>query len=83
MSKTSIKVIRRKDAEEMAKAKTQSAFEAKQTASVNEEKGERFLHREIGGTVSNWISERRENNRLERITAIDKFFVNESLLSDI
>ncbi len=83
MSKTSIKVIKRKDAEVMANAKTQSAFEAKQTAPVNEEKIERHLRREIVGTVSNWISERRENNRLEKIAAIRKMFGNEPLLSEI
>ena len=83
MNRTSIKVIKRKDAEVIANAKTQSVCWAQQTAPVNEEKIERRSRREIVGTVSTWISERRENNRIEQIAAIRKIFGNEHLLSQI
>ncbi len=83
MNKTSIKVIKRKDAEIMANAKTQRASEAKQTAPVSEERIELHSRREIVGTISSWISERRENNRLEKIAAIRQMFGSEPLLSKI
>ena len=34
-----------------------------------------------GGHVSNWIAERRENNRAEEISAIRRMFGSESFLS--
>lgn len=78
-----IKVIKRKDAEAVANAKTQSAFEAKHFAPVSEEKIERRSSREIVATISNWISERRKNNRIEELIAIRRFYGNEPLLSEI
>ncbi len=57
MNKTSIKVIKRKDVKVMANVGTRSGREPKQTAPVSEEKIERRSRREIGGTISNWISE--------------------------
>ncbi len=66
MNKTSIKVIKRKDAEAKANAKTQNVGEPEQTTHANEEKIERRSHRKIVGTVLTWISERRENNRIGR-----------------
>ncbi len=83
MNKTSIKVIKRKDAEIMTNAKTYSACELKRAAPVSEEKIERRSRREIVDTISNWISERRENNRNEEITAIRQMFGNKPLLSEI
>ncbi len=81
MNKTSIKVIKRKDAELMANVKTQSTCEIEPTAAFSEEKIERRLRRKMAETVSNWISERRENNRAEEISAIRRMFGSESFLS--
>jgi len=81
MSKTSIKIIKRKDAEAMANDKTQDLSEPKLAVTMCEEKIERRLHRKMADTVSNWIAERRENNRAEEISTIRKMFGNESLLS--
>ena len=82
MNKTSIKVIKRKDSEVMANAEAQNACEQKQVAAlVSDEKIERHSRREIVNTVSTWISERRENNRVEEIAAIRKIFGGEPMLS--
>jgi hypothetical protein len=83
VNKTSIKVIKRKDAQAMANVEPQSACEPKQTAPASEEKIERHSRREIVNTVSSWISERRENNRHEEIAAIRKIFGNEPLLGEV
>jgi hypothetical protein len=74
MEKTAIKVIKRN------KAEAQNACEPQ--VAVSEEKIERRTRREMVETVANWISERREKNRLEEIAAIRKIFGNESLLSE-
>jgi hypothetical protein len=76
VSKTLIKVIKRKDRAVAANAEAQSASESNQIAAINDEKNERHSRREIAGTVSAWISERRENNRREEI-AERKNFGNE------
>jgi len=81
VNKTSIKVIKRKDVSVAAHAKTQSTCEPEQAAEFSEEKIERRLHRKMADTVSNWISERRENNRVEEISAIRLMFGSESFLS--
>jgi len=81
MTKISIKVIKRKDAEATANANRRSAFEVGQTAPLNKEKVERLLRRELVGTVSNWISERKENSRLEKLAAFRKMFGGELLSS--
>jgi len=81
VNKTSIKIIKRKDAEATVTVKTQNSDETKTTAIFSEEKVERRLHRKMANTVSNWISERRENNRIKEISAIRKLFGDESLLS--
>ena len=83
MNKTSIKVIKRKDAEATANARIQKAREPKRTATPDEEKIKRRSHREIVGTVSNWISERRENNRIEKDAANSEIFGDEFLLKEI
>ena len=82
MNKTLIKIIKRKDAEMMANAKTQGACQPNQAAPVSEEKTEWCSRRQIVGTISNWISERRENNRTEQIAAIRKMFGNGSPLGE-
>jgi len=82
VNKTSIKVIKRKDAQAMANVEPQSACEPN-NAPVSEEKIERHSRREIVNTVSSWISERRENNRHEEIAAIRKIFGNEPLLGEV
>ena len=73
MIKTSIKIIKRKDAEVSAAAKSQITRELKQTASSSKEKNERTSQREIVGKILNWISERRENNRIEENAATGEF----------
>ncbi len=81
MNKTAIKVIKRKDTEAAANGETQNLREPKLTAAFSEEKIERRLHRKMADTVSNWIAERRENNRTKEVSAIRKLFGDESLLS--
>ncbi len=83
MNKTSIKIIKRKDAGATAEIKTQNTHETRSAAAMRGEKVERSLHRKMAGRVSNWISERRENNRIEQIAAIRKIFANEHLLGQI
>lgn len=83
MNKILVKVIKRKDAEVMVNAKAQSAHKAEYTAPLNEKTIERHSRRKIVATVSTWISERRENNRIERNAAIRRIFANESMLSKI
>ena len=78
MNKTSIKVIKRKDAEAV-----KSACEPNEIVNENNvtaEKTERRSRREIVDTVSNWITERKENNRHEEIAAIRKIFGNSPVL---
>ncbi len=81
MNRTSIKVIKRKNARVPANVKTQSICETKTTAAFSEEKIEHRLHCKIADTVSNWIAERRENRRAEEVSAIGRMFGSEFLLS--
>jgi hypothetical protein len=81
VNKTSIKIIKRKDAEAMVNDKTQNLSEPKLVAMMSGEKIERRLHRKMADTVSNWIAERKESNRIKEISAIRKLFGDESLLS--
>ena len=67
----------------MANDKAQNLSEPKLVAAMSGEKIERCLHRRMADTVSNWIAERRKNNRAEEISAIRRMFNNESLLSKI
>lgn len=83
MNKTSIKIIKRKDAETAANAKIQNTDAPKETAKVDEEKNERRSRREIGDTISNWISERRENNRFKENAANGENFGDKPLLKEI
>jgi hypothetical protein len=85
VNKTSIKVIKRKDAEMMAKAEPQNACEPSQEEAIHltEDQIERRARREIVDTVSSWITERKQKNRIEEIAAIRKIFGNEPLLSEI
>jgi len=81
VNRTSIKIIKRKDAEVMANVKAQSTSETKQMPVFSEEKIERRLHRKMADRVSNWIADRKEDNRIKEISAIRKLFGDESLLS--
>ena len=81
MNKASIKIIKRKDAEAAADVKSQNSCKTKSAAAMSGEKVERSLRRKMAETVSNWISERKENNRTKEISAIRKLFGDESLLS--
>jgi hypothetical protein len=81
VNRTSIKIIKRKDAEAMANDKTQDLPKLKVAAAMSGKRIERRLHRKMADTVSNWIAERKENNRTKEISAIRKLFGDESLLS--
>ena len=67
----------------MVNDKTQNLSEPKHLAAMSGKKIERRLNRTTADTVSNWISEHRENNRVEEISAIGRMFGGESLLSKI
>ncbi len=81
MNKTSIRIIKRKDAEAAANDKTQDLSGQKLAAAMIEEKIEPRLHRKMADTVSNWIAERRENKRSEEVSAFRKLFGDEFLSS--
>ena len=81
MNKASIKVIKRKDAAAAVGVKTKDTSETKLAVTVRGEKIERNLHRRMVDTVSNWITEHKENNRIEVVSAIRNLFGDESLLS--
>jgi predicted ATP-binding protein involved in virulence len=66
VNKTSIKIIKRKEAEAAAEVKTQNAGETKSAAAMSERKFERSLHRKMADTVSNWIAEQRKINALKK-----------------
>ena len=83
MNKTSIKIIKRKDAPVAANGETQNLHEPKLTAAFSEEKIERLLHRKLANTVSEWIAERRTNNRAEENASLRRIFGTESLLNKI
>ncbi len=81
MNKTSIRIIKRKDAEAAANDKTQDLSGQKLAAAMSEEKIEPRLHRKMADTVSNWIAERRENKRSEEVSAFRKLFGDKFLSS--
>ena len=83
MKKILIKIIKRKDVEAMANAKTRSAGELEQTLSGSEEKIERRSRRALVKAISSWIPERGKNNRVEEIAAVRKFFGIEPLPGEI
>ncbi len=74
MNKTSIKIIKRKDAEAAANDKTQDLSEPKFAAPLSGEKIERNLHREMADTVSSWVAEYRKNTRTYGVSAFRKLF---------
>jgi Mg/Co/Ni transporter MgtE len=81
VNKTSIKIIKRKDAEAAANVEAQNLSKQKLAATMSREKIERRLHRKMADTVSNWIAERRENKRSEEVSAFRKLFGDEFLSS--
>ena len=81
MNKTSIKIIKRKDAEAAANVEAQNLSGQKLAATMSGEKIEPRSRRKMADTVSNWIAERRENNRAEEVSAIRLMFGSESFLS--
>ncbi len=83
MNKILIKVIKRKDAEALANAETQSMCELKQPAPVSEETIERRSRRVLVDAISNWIPDRKKNNRIAEVAAVRKFFGSELLLREI
>lgn len=81
MNKTSIKIIKRKDAAAAANVEAQNPSGQKLAAVMSGEKIEHRLHRKMADTVSNWIAECRKNNRDEEVSAIRRVFGSESFLS--
>jgi glutaredoxin 2 len=81
VNKTSIKIIKRKDAELMEDDKTQHLSESRLAVEMSREKIERRLHRKMADTVSNWITECRKNNRAEEVPTFRKLFGDEFLPS--
>lgn len=79
MNKTSIKIIKRKDAEAAANVEAQNLSGQKLAARVGGETIEPHSRRKMADTVSNWIAERRENKRSEEISAFRKLFGDEFL----
>lgn len=73
-SKVAIKVFKRKDLEQSIHHTSEP--QATESANIFEpaEKVERRTRRELVNTVSNWVTERRERNRLEEIEAIRRIF---------
>ena len=78
-----IKIIKRKDLEAMTNAKAQSVCEPEHSTPVSEEKNERRSRRVLIDAISNWIPDRKTNNRIAEVAAVRKFFGNELLLSEI
>jgi uncharacterized protein YjiS (DUF1127 family) len=73
-SKVAIKVFKRKDLEQSIHHTSEpQAAEASEVFDTPE-KAERRTRRELVNTVSNWVTERRERNRLEEIEAIRRIF---------
>lgn len=81
MKKTSIKVIKRKDAGVSENAVNKNTRGKKSMTAIGTEKNERRLRRKMAQTISSWIAERRENSRIKEVSAIRNFFGDESLLS--
>lgn len=79
MNKTSIKIIKRKDAKAGANVGEQDLSGLKLSAEINGEKSERSSRRKMADTISKWIVERRENKRSEEISAFRKLFGDEFL----
>ena len=80
VKKQIIKIIKRKDAEATAVAKSLSSRES--ILSGRSKAGEeRQLNRKIGSTVSTWVDERREKDRMAKIDAVRKMLTGEILLS--
>jgi hypothetical protein len=79
VNKTSIKVIKRKDAEAAAKVEAQNLSESKLAATMSGEKIEPRSCRKMSETVSKWIAERRKNNHAEEVSAFRKLFGDEFL----
>jgi len=74
--KPSIKIIKRNTVETPAIHTT-----SQPKAQTDETRAERHVRREMVSTVANWISEKREQRRVEEISAIRKIFGGEPLLS--
>jgi hypothetical protein len=81
VNKTSIKIIKRKDAEAAANVEAQNLSGQKLAAAMSGEKNEPRSRRKMADTVSNWIAERRKNNRAEEVSAFRKLFGDEFLSS--
>ncbi len=81
MNKTSIKIIKRKDAAAASNEKNQNTHETKSAVAMSGEKIEHRSRRRVAETVSNWIAERRENKRSEEMSAFRKLFGDEFLSS--
>ena len=68
--KAAVKVFKRKDLEHSIHATSPQT----EPVAKDEVKAERHSRREIVSTVSNWVTERRERNRVEEMQALRKVF---------
>lgn len=82
MNRTSIKIIKRQNAEVVAIDETRDTPKPKLVATTSGKKIERGSHRMMADTVSNWIAECRENNRAEEVSSMRRMFGSEFLLSN-
>ncbi len=76
--KAAVKVFKRKDLEHSIHA---TSPQTEQPIASDGVKAERHSRREIVNTVSNWVTERRERNRVEEIQALRKIFGGATALS--
>lgn len=79
MNKTSITIIKQKDAAAAAVLKAKNTRETKPAVRMSGEKIEPRSRRKMTETISNWIAEQRENKRSEEISAFRKFFGDDFL----
>lgn len=84
MKKLIIKVIKRRDAEANATATSLASLIASPTSfAAREEAGAKLLRRSIDSTVSSWITESRENIRIEKDAAVRKMLNGDMLLAAV
>jgi hypothetical protein len=76
MNDNSIKVVKRNDLMKINEANILGT-------SVRKPLTSRESRREIVATISNWVTESRENSRAERVEALRKYFGRESVLGSL
>jgi hypothetical protein len=80
MKKLLIKVIKRREVEAIEIAGTLPQVSGRaRSFEVREREGVKQLRRNIDSTISLWITERRERNRIEKAEAIRKMLSGDML----